>query len=292
MKKILALIFVSTSLLACGDDTEKTTVTEVPIIPTSGYSTPQSYDGYTLVWQDEFDGTTLNEANWTHEIGTGSNGWGNNELQYYKPENTRLLDGHLLIEAKRESFNQADYTSSRIITKGKQEFKYGRIDIRAALPTGDGVWPALWMLGGNINQVSWPKCGEIDIVELFGGVGAGRGNNIVKSTCHWFDNNALNPGNPTGRAQYGTAYTLSEGSFDREFHVFTTIWTETSIRSFVDDKSYYTIDITPEELSEFREKFFLIFNVAIGGDPVGNPSSGVPFPKRMVVDYVRVFQAN
>jgi beta-glucanase (GH16 family) len=292
MKKILAVIIASSSLLACGNDDDKTPVVVAPIIPTSGYTTPLSYPDYTLVWQDEFDGTTLNESNWTHEIGNGINGWGNNELQYYKPENTRLLDGHLLIEAKKETFNQSPYTSSRIITKGKKEFKYGRIDIRAALPTGQGVWPALWMLGANINEIGWPRCGEIDIVELFGGNGAGRGNNVVKSTCHWFDNNALNPGNPNGRAQYGSAYTLSEGDFDDQFHVFTTVWTESSIRSFVDDKSYYTIDIRPEELSEFREKFFLIFNIAIGGDPVGAPDPGAGATKRMVVDYVRVFQAN
>ncbi|MFT4737562.1 MAG: beta-glucanase (GH16 family) [Cyclobacteriaceae bacterium] len=293
MKKIsafilLALTVASCLLISCGD--EESTTPVLNIIPETGFESPLAYEGYNLIWQDEFEGETLNTDNWTHEIGRGNNGWGNAELQYYREENTNILDGHLVITARSQSFENAEYTSSRIITKGKQDFKYGRIDIRAALPTGQGIWPALWMLGANIDEVSWPKCGEIDIVELFGGTGAGNGDNIVKSSCHWYD--GVNSNEPTGRVEFGSSYTLPEGDFDDEFHVFSITWDEQIIRAFVDDRSYFTIDISPESLSEFQEQFFMIFNIAVGGNRVGNPDATTRFPKRLVVDYVRVFQAS
>ncbi len=133
-----------------------------------GYTTPLQHEGYDLVWQDEFEGNALSN-DWTPEIGTGSNGWGNNELQYYRAENTTVGGGYLTIEAKEESFGGSSYTSSRLITKDKQEFQFGRIDMRAILPSGQGVWPALWMLGANFDQVGWPKSGELDIMEKIGG---------------------------------------------------------------------------------------------------------------------------
>ena len=152
-----------------------------------GYDAPESYDGYTRVWEDEFNGTTLSD-DWTYEIGDGCPnlcGWGNNELEYYRAENTTVADGYLSITAKKENFGGRDYTSSRLITKDKQEFQYGRIDIRAIMPKGQGMWPALWMLGENIDEVSWPACGEIDIMEMIGGDGK---DNTVHGTVHW-DNN-------------------------------------------------------------------------------------------------------
>ena len=150
-------------------------------IPTSGYTTPLTYAGYTLTWQDEFDGTSLS-SDWTHETGRGNDGWGNWELQYYRPENTIVSDGYLIIEAKEQSFSGANYTSSRIKTEGKQFFKYGRIDIRAALPEGQGIWPALWMLGESHATVGWPACGEIDIMEI-----KGHDPNRLIGTAHWQD---------------------------------------------------------------------------------------------------------
>ncbi|HYC86760.1 MAG TPA: glycoside hydrolase family 16 protein, partial [Chryseosolibacter sp.] len=147
--------------------THQTVEVVVPLqIPSEGYTTPQSYPGMTKVWSDEFGGTSLNTANWSYEIGTGINGWGNNELQYYKQENTTVQDGYLMITAKKEPEGNSAYTSSRLITKGKRAFKYGRVDIRAVLPKGQGIWPALWMLGTDIGTVGWPKCGEIDIMEM------------------------------------------------------------------------------------------------------------------------------
>ncbi len=250
-----------------------------PGIPADGYTTPESYPGMTLVWQDEFNGNSLNTNDWTYETGAG--GWGNNELQYYRSENTTVADGYLTITAKKESFSGSEYTSSRLITKGKKSFEYGRIDIRAMLPEGQGLWPALWMLGANFNSVGWPKCGEIDIMEMIGGSGREK---TVYGTLHW-DNNGAHactcekPG-----------YSLASGTFADKFHVFSMVWTSTKITWYVDDVKFNEIDITPAGLSEFHEQFFFIFNVAVGGNWPGAPDSGTVFPQKMVVDYVRVFQ--
>lgn len=250
-------------------------------IPSEGYTTPLSYSGYNLVWSDEFDGSSLS-TDWTYEIGTGSNGWGNNELQYYREQNTTVSDGYLTIEAREEAFSGQNYTSSRIITENRQEFKFGRIDIRAVLPEGQGIWPALWMLGANFREIGWPKCGEIDIMEKIGG--AGRENNVF-GTLHW-DNN----GSHACTCGQGSGYTLSNGTFAGEFHVFSLVWDASEIKWYVDDEHYKTIDITPADLDEFKEKFFFIFNIAVGGNLPGSPDASTQFPQQMIVDYIRVFQ--
>lgn len=244
-----------------------------------GYSTPTSYSGMTLVWSDEFDGTTLNTNDWTYE--TGNSGWGNNELQNYKAgdDNAYLSNGKLVIEAKEENLAGSNYTSARIITKDKQFFKYGRVDIRAKLPEGQGVWPALWMLGQNISSVGWPACGEIDIMEL-----VGHEPGKVHGTAHW-SNNAGN------RVQHGASKSLPNGEkFIDEYHVFSIEWDANTIKWLMDDVQYNALDITPSTLSEFQEEFFFIFNVAIGGTWPGNPDATTVFPQRMIVDYIRVFQ--
>jgi beta-glucanase (GH16 family) len=249
------------------------------VIPATGYTTPETYSGMDLVWQDEFGGSSLNSSYWTYEIGTGSNGWGNNELQYYRQENTSLQNGFLVITAKKEAFQGRDYTSSRIITKDKKSFRYGRVDIRAALPKGQGIWPALWMLGSNIGTVPWPACGEIDIMEMIGGNGR---ENTVHGTVHW-DNNGQ-------YANYGQGNTVGSGIYADEFHVFTIIWNETSIKWYRDDILYNTVDITPAGLNEFKNEFFFIFNVAVGGNWPGSPDTSTTFPQNLIVDYIRVFQ--
>lgn len=250
-------------------------------IPSKGYITPISYSGMSLFWQDEFSATTLNTEYWNYEIGTGGNGWGNNELQYYREENTSIVEGHLVIEAKKETFGGRNYTSSRLTTQNKLDFQYGRVDIRAALPQGQGIWPALWMLGSNFETVSWPACGEIDIMEMIGG-GSGR-DDTTHGTVHWDQN---------GHADFGGSKKLSSGIFYDEFHVFSIEWTSQEIRWFLDDQQFHTISTTPEALSEFRNDFFFIFNVAVGGNWPGSPDNNTVFPQRMVVDYVRVFQNN
>ncbi|MDX1477531.1 MAG: family 16 glycosylhydrolase [Saprospiraceae bacterium] len=252
------------------------------VIPETGYSTPDSYPGMTLIWQDEFDGDALNGDYWTHEIGTGCPnlcGWGNNEWQYYRPDNTYLQEGNLIIEARKESFSGSNYTSSRIITRDKFDFQYGRVDIRAALPRGQGLWPALWMLGANIGSVGWPASGEIDIMEMVGGESR---DNWVHGTAHW--------SNAGQHAQYGDSISLAPGALQQEFHVFSIIWTATKIEWYVNDMKYNTLSTVPGDLSEFRNPFFLIMNVAVGGNWPGYPNAQTQFPQRMIVDYIRVFQ--
>lgn len=248
--------------------------------PDQGYVSPEEYDGMTLVWRDEFNGNSLNTNDWTYEIGTGNNGWGNNELQYYREENTSVSDGYLTIEARNESFGGRTYTSSRIITQGNQSFQYGRIDIRARLPFGQGIWPALWMLGDSFSTVGWPRCGEIDIMELVGG--SGDRNSTVHGTVHWDNNGSY--------ASFGGDYTLDNGTFNDQFHVFSIIWEPNKITWLVDNVAYHEIDTSPAELDEFRQKYFFIFNVAVGGNWPGSPDGSTSFPQQMVVDYVRVFQ--
>lgn len=251
-------------------------------VPTTGYTTPNSYAGMTQVWGDEFNGTTLNTADWNYETGTGSGGWGNNELQYYRQENTSIFDGeYLVIEGKQENFAGSDYTSSRLTTQGKKEFQYGRIDIRAVLPEGQGIWPALWMLGANINSVGWPACGEIDIMEM-----VGHQANRVHGTVH-FGANVANH-------QYvGTSTSLTGGAiFKDEFHVFSLVWEENKIEWYVDDVLYNTVTpaTTGAHPYPFNAPFFMIFNLAIGGDWPGTPDATTNFPQYLIVDYIRVFQ--
>ena len=251
------------------------------VIPTTGYVTPESYPGMELVWADEFSGSTLNTDDWKYEIGRGNNGWGNNELQYYQEDNTSLKSGNLVIEARRESFGGAEYTSSRIITQGKQSFRFGRIDMRAVLPEGKGLWPALWMLGTKINAVGWPACGEIDIMELVGNR-PGR----VLGTAHFGANFA----NHTFK---GKNINLADGAkFSEEYHVFSLVWEENKMEWYVDDELYFEFKRSDVGIQPypFNDNFFFIFNVAVGGNLPGAPDGTTNFPQRMIVDYVRVFQ--
>jgi len=248
------------------------------VIPSTGYSTPSEYPMMNLLWSDEFDGETLNEDFWTYEIGNGSSGWGNNELQFYRKENTSIVDGNLVIQAREENFGGFKYTSSRLITKDKLEFTHGRVDIRAVLPEGQGVWPALWMLGENINSVSWPRCGEIDIMELVG---------HQPSTTHGTVHYANAGGN---HIFTGEDFNLTGGKkFSEEYHVFSINWEEDLIQFYVDDNLYYTV--TPNSNPyPFNDPFFFIFNVAIGGNWPGSPNNSTLLPQNMIVDYIRVFQ--
>lgn len=247
-------------------------------IPSGGPTSPVSYPGRTLVWQEEFNSTSINAADWTYDIGTGNGGWGNNELQYYRTDNASIIDGNLVITAKKEPFLGREYTSTRLKTQGLRSFNYGRIDVRAAMPEGQGVWPAIWMLGTNITSVGWPRCGEIDIAEMVGGQGREK---TVLGTVHW-DNNGT-------YASFGGTRTLSNGTLAKTFHIYSVEWTSQSIKWYIDDVQYHAIDITPAELSEFKNSFFLILNLAIGGNLPGNPNASTVFPQYFIVDYIRYF---
>lgn len=249
-----------------------------PVTIGEGYTTPMVHAGYNLVWNDEFDGNALNTQFWSYETGAG--GWGNNELQFYRQENTTVDGGLLTIEARKESHQNSNYTSSRLITRNKKTFTYGRVDIRALLPKGQGIWPALWMLGNNITTVGWPACGEIDIMEMIGGNGREK---QVHGTLHWDYNGHVNTG--------GT-YTKPLGIFADEYHVFTIIWDENAIKWFVNDVQFHVIDITPAHMTEFHAPHFFIFNIAVGGNWPGSPNDATVFPQHLKVDYIRVFQKN
>lgn len=246
----------------------------------AGYSTPSSYAGYTLTWSDEFDGDKVNTNNWTYEKGN-NNGWGNNELENYtdRTQNSFVSKGHLIIEARQENLGGNQYTSARMITKQKRSFKFGRIDIRAKLPKTKGIWPALWMLGSNIDQVSWPACGEIDIMELLG-----QEPSRVYQTLHY--------GNDFNSHQSkGSNYTLPGEGFDEKFHVFSMAWEEDQIKILVDNTEVFSANHSGiGDSYPFNDEFFFIFNVAVGGSWPGSPDGSTQFPQRMFVDYVRVFQ--
>ncbi|MDH3708517.1 MAG: family 16 glycosylhydrolase [Cyclobacteriaceae bacterium] len=245
-----------------------------------GFITPDSYPSMDLVWSEEFDDATLNEDDWNYELGDGCPdlcGWGNNELQSYTEENTELSDGKLEITAE-ENMAAPNFTSSRITTKGKQEFQYGRIDIRAKLPKGQGIWPAIWMLGSNIDQVGWPVCGEIDIMEM-----VGHEPFRVHGTAH-YDNN--------GHNFTGSPYSIPETeTFGDKYHIFTILWQEGSIQWFVDYQPFFSISRSQIGATyPFNANFFFIANIAVGGNWPGNPDGTTVFPQVMEVDYIRVFQ--
>ncbi len=248
----------------------------------TGYSTPLTYPGYTLAWADEFTNKVIDPASWTFES-DNNNGWGNNELQSYtdRPQNVFVSQGNLILEARAELYNSFNYTSTRMITKNKKMFKFGRIDIRAKLPVGKGVWPALWMLGKNIDQVNWPACGEIDILEMLG-----HEPSRIYGTMHWGANTA-------SHASFGANYLLNTGSFDQQFHVYSIIWASNSIKVLVDDimfLNFSNANVPGTGTYPFNNEFFFIFNIAVGGNWPGSPDATTTFPQRMVVDYVRVFQ--
>lgn len=242
--------------------------------------------GYTLVWSDEFDGNSGDPPNpnfWSYDIGRGTNGWGNNELQFYtdRPQNISLDGrGNLVITAIKESYQGSAYTSARIKTKGLKEFKYGRVEARLKTPYSQGLWPAFWMLGNNIDEVSWPQCGEIDIMEL-----RGQQPSIIAGSIH-------GPGYSAGNA-IGKSFHLIDKRFDTEYHVFAVEWGPDFIDFFVDRNLYQRLSPASLPINSewvFDKPFFILLNVAVGGDYVGAPSANSRFPQTMIVDYVRVYQ--
>jgi beta-glucanase (GH16 family) len=248
----------------------------------AGYDAPTTYAGYTLAWSDEFNSNTLNTSIWSFENGDGCPnicGWGNNELEYYRPENLFFQDGKMIIEAKQENFGGKNYTSSKILTRGKKSFKFGRIDIRAKLPYGKGIWPAFWLLPQNNVYGGWPKSGEIDLMEL-----VGHEPNRSHGTVHY------GPG--PGSTQYNKSYALPSGKFNDEFHVFSIEWKQDQIRWFIDGVPFSTFTKADAGANTypFNEEFFLIFNLAVGGNWPGNPDATTYVPQWLIVDYVRVYQ--
>jgi beta-glucanase (GH16 family) len=229
-----------------------------------------------LVWEENFKGKTLNKENWNIELGDGcpNCGWGNHERQLYTDDNHKLSKGKLVITAKKEG---EKYTSTRITTKSKKEFKYGRFEARAKLPTGYGIWPAFWMLGSNISEVGWPKSGEIDILEYIG-----REPHMVFTTLHTQDS-------------HGNSINTKKTKFpdiEKGFHVFALDWSKDKMDFFVDDILVYTFNpINKDENTwPFNQPFYFIINMAIGGNFGGPKVDDAIFPQEFIVDYVRVYQ--
>jgi beta-glucanase (GH16 family) len=226
-----------------------------------------------LVWSDELDGTSVDPANWTFE--TGGGGWGNKELEYYSNgANAKVVGGSLVIEARKERFRANAYTSSRLKTQGKHDFTFGHIESRLAVPMGQGLWPAFWMLGSNISTVPWPGCGEIDIMEHI------DNQNTIYGTIHW-DNG--------GHQSFGGSKTVSTPS---AFHTYAIDWTSSAITWTVDAASYVTANIANNinGTEEFQKPFFILLNLAVGGTWPGNPDATTVFPADYSIDYVRVSQ--
>jgi len=235
-------------------------------------------EGWTLVWQDEFDGPEIDRTKWTFDI--GGHGWGNNEWQTYteRPENARIEDGMLVIEAREEQFVNRNYTSARMKTQGLHAWQYGRIEARMKLPYGQGIWPAFWMLGTSIQQRPWPGSGEIDIMEYIG-----RDPNRIHGTVH-------GPGY-SGGGGIGNHINMPAGSVNENFHVYAIEWEENEIRWYVDDEQYFSLtsDAVRGEWV-FNQPFFILINLAIGGAWPGYPNETTVFPQFLLVDYVRVYQ--
>lgn len=240
---------------------------------------------YELVWYDEFEGNELDTDKWSYQLGTGSQfgltGWGNNELQYYtdREDNVYIEDGMLHITARQEFFQNMNYTSGRLRTINKGDWKFGRFEFRAKLPEGQGLWPAIWMLPTEEVYGGWPSSGEIDIMEL-----VGHEPSTIHGTVHF---------GPSWPSQQRTrTYSLDEGKFSDDFHVFEIEWVEDKISWFVDGEEFYSV--TPASLSNqnypFNETFHLLLNVAVGGNWPGNPDNTTEFPQSMIIDYVRVYQ--
>jgi beta-glucanase (GH16 family) len=245
--------------------------------------------GWKLVWSDEFngaDGSLVDSSKWVSE--TGGNGWGNQELEYYttRPQNAAQQGGNLVIKVIEEKYTGSDgvtrnYTSARLKTQGKFSQKYGRFEARIKIPRGQGIWPAFWMLGDDIDHRGWPKCGEIDIMENIGKEAA-----LVHGTVH-------GPGY-SGDKGLTAPYALPDHQpLADDFHVYAVEWEKNAIRFYIDDHLYATrtpVDLPKGAKWVYQHKFFMLLNVAVGGGWPGNPDSSSVFPQSMLVDYVRVYK--
>lgn len=252
-------------------------VTAPPSVPIA------SIDGWELSWHDEFDGDSIDPTNWTFDLGGG--GWGNGEAQYYtsRPENARVHGGLLVIEGRQEPYEGSSYTSARLKTQGLQEFQYGRFEARLQVPRGDGLWPAFWMLGANFEadgsaENSWPFVGEIDIMEHLG-----REPDLILGTIH-------GPGysGALGRTRWNRQdYDIAD-----DFHTYAVEWDHEGVRWYYDDELYFTVgrDDVGDREWVFDHEFFLIVNLALGGQFPGPIGLDTEFPAQLYVDYVRVYQ--
>jgi beta-glucanase (GH16 family) len=277
MRSVIFSLAIIYFLAGCGKSSSNSTTVVTPSTPLP----PAADKPYQLVWSDEFntDGSP-DTSRWAYDI--GGNGWGNNELEYYtgsRPENARIQNGNLVIEARKENFGGRNYTSARLLTKNKAQWTYGRFEIRARIPKGRGTWPAIWLLSAS-NPLHWPDDGELDIMEE-----VGFSPNLIYGTAH---NKLYNGAN--GK-QKGDVKFVADAQ--DSFHVYSLEWTYGQVTWSIDNTPFFTYydpglgaDGWP-----YNKDFFLILNIAVGGNWGG--AQGVDdgiFPQTMLVDYVRVYQ--
>ncbi len=272
---VFYLTIFSITILGCSEDDNS------PTSPNN--NSDGEYEGYELVWSDEFDGSSIDVSKWEHEV--NATGGGNNELQYYtaRPENSFVKDGQLHIVAHQEEYTSEGqtryYTSARMRTPNKGDWKYCRVDVRAMVPFGKGLWPAIWMLPTDWEYGGWPSSGEIDIMEHINNQDEIHGSVHTEAYNH-----------KIGTQKSGQ---ISNPDADENFHIYSIVWTEDKIDFLVDNNIYYTFSNDKEgdyKTWPFDKRFHLILNVAVGGDWPGNPTTDTKFPKEMIVDYVRVYQ--
>ncbi len=279
-RHIVALLVLGALLLgACSGGGNATTAIDAPEpVPVD------ESDGWQLVWQDEFDGDEIDPDNWTYDIGGW--GWGNGEAQYYtdRRENSRVENGLLVIEARQEQYEGSYYTSARLRTQGLQEFQYGRFEARLKVPEGAGLWPAFWMLGANFDEDApdeanrWPHVGEIDVMEYLG-----REPNLIFGTAH-------GPGYSGGGGL--TKWNPQDQPIADDFHIYAVEWEPDEIRWYYDGEHYHTVDreLVGNREWVFDHEFFLIVNLAVGGQFPGPIDLDLEFPVHLYVDHVRVYQ--
>jgi beta-glucanase (GH16 family) len=271
-----ALSFLLLILLAC--------VTRESVPPPGLTTAPPDTlapSAYTkLVWSDEFNGSQIDRSKWEHEV--NDKGGGNNELQFYtaEPANSYLKNGNLVIEARKETYQTRQYTSARMRTRNRGDWKFGKIEVRAKIPKGQGIWPAIWMLPTDEVYGGWPRSGEIDIMEI-----VGHEPHKLYGTVHF------GPAWPDNKMK-GDTLVRTTGTYADDFHVYSIVWDKDMIRWYLDGRKYFSVqpaDLAPQRYP-FNERFHLILNVAVGGNWPGNPDSTTVFPQHMLVDYVRVYQ--
>ncbi len=272
-KKLLKLALIVLSLSSCN---------------TASKIQENTNKDYSLVWSDEFDGTAINTNNWSYQVEPA--GRFNNEWQSYtnSSDNAYIEKGNMVIEAKYNGNGLAkgNYTSARMITQGKKNFKYGKVQARIKVPYGQGIWPAFWMLGSNIKEnnpngtVNWPYCGEIDIMEKVGG---GIKEKELHGTIHFWEDSK-------NKWTYIGGKTTTTNNLADDFHVYEVEWDAEKIIWKLDGIEYHRQNITSSDYDEFRNEFYILLNVAVGGDWPGAPNSTTTFPQKMLIDWVRVYQ--
>ena len=294
MKRLLSisalLLVLSITFLSCKDKAKTVntddSIKAVATAPTVNKDSYYPGEEWKLIWGDEFKADTINTNNWNFQVVEA--GRFNGEWQRYtsSSENAYIANDCLVIKAIHESdvHGMDQYTSARMHTANKQSWKYGKIVSRIKLPQGEGIWPAFWMLGANIDEnggdTPWPQSGEIDILELYGS----KDDGVVESNIHYADKS-------DSHASVGaSAYKLKQGKFADDFHIFELEWDANKISWFVDGEVFSSVPITSEELTEFHKEFFMLFNIAVGGNHAGRPNATTQFPQHMYIDWVRVYQ--